>query len=93
MAWTLRSKSPPKTKTPRPYTAEEVLWWSVMNQAAKDLDRGNQSEAIDAYEFLEVTGRWLALTLFDIDLGKYDRELAARVTKRFRGASLSSLRR
>lgn len=88
MAWVLRSPRPPRRS--RPYTSDEYLWWGVLRQAAKDLDKGSRSEAIDAYEFLEITGKWLTQTLFDVSPERYDRELRARVSRRFAGASIFS---
>jgi hypothetical protein len=90
MAWILRSHYPPKSQRPR--APEEYLWWGVLNQAARDFDRGSRSEAIDAYEFLEATGRWLAEALFGIPGDVYDRELRGRMKARSRVLGICSPR-
>src|SRR3990167_7546788 len=40
-------------------TGEEYLLWAVLRQAAHDIRRGHEQQALDAYEFLSSTGLWM----------------------------------
>jgi hypothetical protein len=58
-----------KQKPPRrlsPYTPEEVLWWHVLRQAARDLVIGSEQDALDSYDFLRSTGLWMLMDHFNL---------------------------
>jgi hypothetical protein len=70
---------------PKPHprlTGEHRLWWATLRCAARDLVSGRRSVALDALEFLRVTGEWLADSLFDIDPVVYEWELVTLVAYR-----------
>jgi hypothetical protein len=69
------------------------MWWAVLHRAALDLRYGHNSLSIDALEFLEVTGEWLANRLFDIPADAFRAEVRGLVSKRSGGRSIYSLRR
>lgn len=68
------------------------MWWAVIRQAARDLRFGHESVALDAYEFMESTGKWMALTLFDLSPERFDAALSGLVARRSRGLRTSLLR-
>ena len=59
----LLKKRPPKNRLPAP---ELRLWWGILRQAGRDIERGSEQEALDAYEFLSSTGLWMLTTYFNL---------------------------
>lgn len=57
----------PKNKKLQP---EQKLWWSVIRQAADDIETGYEQQALDAYEFLSSTGLWMLIETFGVDEDK-----------------------
>ena len=74
-------------------SAEQQLWWAVLHRAALDLRYEHDSLAVDALEFLEVTGEWLANQLFDIPPAAFRAEVRGLASKRSGGRSIYSLLR
>lgn len=65
-------------------SGEALLWWAALRQAARDLRYEHESLALDALEFLRVTGVWLAERLFEIDGDEFKREVTRLVLLRAR---------
>lgn len=86
----LLRRSPPKTKIPP--TPEMRMWWAVMQTAAKDLRFAHESAALDAYEFLETTGKWMAMTWFSLSPAQYDDALRNLASRRSGALRISLLR-
>lgn len=64
-----------------PVKGEEALWWAMIRRAAVDLLRSHESDAMDAAEFLSVTGVWLCEELFGVKTAVTSKEIV-RLMKR-----------
>lgn len=73
---------------PMPYkknpTGEDRLWWGVVRQAAEDLRYGNKSTALDALEWLTLSGVVLISYLYRYPARDGYREVIRLVNERNR---------
>ena len=60
---------------------EASLWWAVIRQSAKDVLTLEESEALDAAEFLKDSGAYLVEALFAIPPEETRKELAHLIKK------------
>lgn len=62
----------------------EALWWAVVRAASFDLRYSHEQAALDALEFLKVTGVWLISELWDVPTDEVQRQVAQLVMRRDR---------
>ena len=80
-SWLLAICPPYDTKKP---TGERALWWAVIRTAGKDLRYSHRSEALDALEWLKLTGLWLLTEVYWVPPDEAKGEITALVFRRQR---------
>ncbi len=60
---------------------EARLWWAVVRQAAHDVLKLPESEALDAAEYIKDSGSHLVEALFAVPVSETRKELARLITR------------
>lgn len=57
------------------------LWWAIIRESARDVQREHESLALDGLEFLRGTGVWLCEYLWGIEPDRTNKELVVLVKR------------